>query len=157
MAENVQVICNMVRGAIPAQEQTLLEAKLKDVYQSLVDASAKISFVWVLIPEGQAYQARRPSATSTLLVPVPDGFEQSKRVAMMEAVRDLWMETTRCTANQVVISIVDRVWYQAYVKLSRNRIAPAKKLPVSLKMMWRMFVSKLRTGRLSMSTNLDGS
>lgn len=147
----------MVRGALTKTERSALQIRLSDVYARFVGHQGKVAVIWVELPKGQAFQARQPSSTSTLLVPVPEGFEQGKRVSMMEAVRDMWMQTTGCAANQLVISIADRSWFEKYVTLSRNRIAPNKRRLMGAKILWRLFSSRLRTGMLSMSANMDGS
>ena len=78
-----------------------LEEGIENIVDKHLASGVKLS--WVIIPKGNGWLAGEPSNNSLVLLTTPD-IDQSARVDLLAAIRDLWPEVTKWTAHDIMIS-----------------------------------------------------
>ena len=93
--------CLIQEGTISPEEMRSLEKGVEDIVEKHLASGVRLSMV--VIPEGNGWMGGEPSKSSLVLVTTPD-IEQAARVDLLAAIRDLWTETTNCTAHDIMIT-----------------------------------------------------
>ena len=108
--------CMVQEGRIPDGQRRELEAALKDSVRDHVGPSARLAVAWLTVPRGSGYAAGKPSKSSIVQVGVPDGFDQSKREALMHDLNDRWCRITGQTPFELLLGVTDQTTGRATIK-----------------------------------------
>ncbi len=65
----------------------------------------KLNESWIVVPEGCGWSAGEPSRCSVVSLVTPE-IDQTKRVAILTALCDLWMDKTGCAADEVLATVM---------------------------------------------------
>ena len=97
-------ICLIQENQISESSQKTLEAGIAKIVAShnLVELG---DFKWIVVPEGQGWTDAKPSTSSVVTIYTP-AIEQPVRVEVLNAICDLWTETTNCHINEIIASVV---------------------------------------------------
>ncbi len=154
MVTQYLVVCSIPEGALSRQQKQRLEDGLTKVYQSNIGTNVKAKFLWMNIPKGQAYLAAAVEGTITVLATMPDGLATQPRRSVLYGIQRLWKTETGCQDHQLIISAADKHVADQFLMASRQRPAALFRIPVMLKLIARLLVSKMRSGHLETSVNL---
>lgn len=88
----------------PTQHKEALAEGLKSIADETFEQAPAGSVVnWNVIPKGFGFTAGELSSSTIVLCGMPDSTENSKRVAFMERINDLWVQTTGIDSNKLAI------------------------------------------------------
>ncbi len=93
--------CLIQEGKFSPEEMRSLERGIEDIVEKHLASGVDLS--WVTIAEGNHWLGGEPSDCSLVQLTTPD-IEQSARVHLLAAIRDLWVQTTGCTAHDIMIN-----------------------------------------------------
>ena len=100
--------CIIQQGQRAERERATLEVGLRRIARdSFGDDPEAVEIEWVALAPGYAFTAGEPSRSSVVVRSVPEGFPDDRREAFMHAVCDLWIETTACSIEEIVVSALD--------------------------------------------------
>ena len=97
--------CMVQRGQVPDDSADVLRDRLQAFSRDAFGEPMDIR--WVTIAPGMGFTAGRPSTSSIVSVTANAPVEQPRRVALMNALCDLWMEETRCSVDEIVAVLSD--------------------------------------------------
>ena len=100
--------CIVQQGQEAERRRDALEQGLRRIARDCFgDDPAAVEFRWTAMPEGMAWTAGEPSRSSIVVRSVPVGFDDARREAFMKSVCDLWIETTGCSIEEIVVTAFD--------------------------------------------------
>jgi hypothetical protein len=101
-------LCTVQEGQVPHAVRDELAAELSGVVaRSFDEHDGGLQLLWVEVGAGNGFSAREPSRCSIVGLLVPDGTPPTTREPLMQAVCDAWTRVTGCSADDVVVSVVD--------------------------------------------------
>ena len=154
MTKRVRVMCAIHEGSIGTNKIKQLESVIASTYQAHFGANHKLTFVWMTIPDGQAYLAAQPSNASTLQAPVKDGLPAKERHAFMSEICAKWMHIVGCSKDEIILVAADFIEFEAFSNVMVNRIDKKSRKKTLAKMFFNMLKGKLSKGYLTTSINL---
>ena len=100
--------CIIQEGQAADQRIEALEAGLRRIGREFFpDDPDDAGVRWTRQAEGWAWTAGKPSTSSIVVRSVPVGFDNAEREKLLRAMLDLWVETTGCSVNEVVVTAFD--------------------------------------------------
>lgn len=154
MAEKLRILALFQQGAFSNSKFARLEKNTIELYKRHLGAHYKFAFVWLEIPQGQAYIAGKPSTATTITMPVENNTSNNKRHAFMSAMCEMWMQETGCSENEIILSVMDKALSEQYTKASFARFNPQGRKSQLLKLIVKLLISKLIKGRFQLSINV---
>lgn len=153
MKKVVRVVSMIHQGSMAKRKIKALEVMIKQAYANHFNLDVKLVFIWMTIPNGQAYLGGKPSTASTLQVPVEDKLPNELRHPFMHEICVNWMEITGCNKNEIILNSPD--FSEADIQLERfnSKFNPLAKGLVITKMFGSLLIGKARKGYLTTSVN----
>ncbi len=100
--------CIIQEGQAADRATQALESGLRRLGRDFFeDEPDDVGIQWTRHAPGWAWTAGEPSTSSIVVRSVPVGFDDDRRAEFLHAVCDLWVETTGCSANEVVVTAFD--------------------------------------------------
>lgn len=97
--------CLVQAGQIPAATEAALRSGLSNFAERAFGAPAEIN--WIIVPEKGGFTAAKPSTSALVTLQADAPVEQSRRVALLQELCDLWMGETNCSLDEIVAVISD--------------------------------------------------
>ena len=98
-------LCVVQAGQTPDTRQAQLTEALNGFSRQNFGEPADIT--WMAVPEGSGFTAGEPSTSSVVSFTADQPLEQSRRIALLTALSDLWMGGTGCSHDELVAVIND--------------------------------------------------
>ena len=100
--------CMIQTGQEPDRQKSTLTARLTELGEKTFgDDPDEVEIKWIHLEKGYAWTAGEPSTSSIVVRSVPVGFPNDERETFLRAVCDLWVETTGCSINEIVVTALD--------------------------------------------------
>lgn len=95
-------VCNCVvqEGQISPETETRLRTSLDGFARAIFGSPAQ--FTWTVVPKGSGFTAGEPSTSSVVAMRADAPLDQSRRVALLRELCQLWMRETGCSIDEVV-------------------------------------------------------
>ena len=139
----------MRKALIIVQEEQLsgqqiqrLDAFVKRRYRKHVSHD-KLLTIWNRIPAGQAFTRYEDSRASLVTMECENGFEQSRRVALMQALDKDWRSVTGQRPDAVMLAVVDEALFADVFKSSQMRLSLLGRVELTFRMLRSMFHARL--------------
>ncbi len=101
-------VCTIQAGQEPERRKEALAEGLKRIGQEFFgDDPEKTEIRWNALAKGFGFTAGELSTSSLVVRSVPVGFPNDERERFLRAVCDLWVETTGCSIEEVVVTAFD--------------------------------------------------
>ena len=155
MAGKVNMLCMIQENALTKEDIKFLQAKTLALYQMYFGKDKKILPIWIVIPAGQAYIAAKPSATSTVTLPVADGTDNEIRHAFMHEFCQMWMDRMGCSKNEIIFTMMDQHLSDEYKRHTISRINPSQKKSQLFKLVLKMLKARLCKGYFELNFNFN--
>ena len=97
--------CLVQEGQISVETQAKLQAQLSAFTERAFGEPADVK--WVAIAPRSGFTAGKPSTSSVVAIRPGAPVEQSRRVALLTELCDLWRRETNCSLDEVVGVISD--------------------------------------------------
>lgn len=153
MKKVVRILSMIHEGSIGKNKIKELESMIKGTYAEHFSLDAKLVFLWMTIPNGQAYLAGKPSTASTLQIPVEDGLSNDQRHPFMHDICLKWMDITGCNKNEIILNSPDFSEADAQLERFNSKFKPSSKKLTIAKMFGSLVVGKVQKGYLTTSVN----
>lgn len=101
----INCFCVVQAGQGPDADQAALQQALQGFTREHLGGPAEIT--WLTVPEGCGFTAGKPSTSSVVSITAGEALDQSRRIALLHALSDLWMERTGCSADELVAVVND--------------------------------------------------
>ena len=154
MAEKLRILALFQQGAFAKNKFAVLEKNTCELYKAHFGNHYKLTFVWLEIPQGQAYIAGKPSTATTITMPVKNETINNERHAFMSAMCEMWIRETGCSENEIILSVMDKALSEQYTKASLARLNPQRLSSQLLRLLVKLLISKLTKGRFQLSVNI---
>ena len=103
-----QYACIVQEGQAPDQLREKLEEGLQRIGQEFFgDRPGDVEIRWSPVAKGWAWTAGELSTSSLVVRSVPVGYDNDEREQFLRSVCDLWVETTGCSINEIVVTAYD--------------------------------------------------
>lgn len=97
-------VCLIQENQIPDEHIKVLESGIHNIIADYnMDTLADIK--WIVIPEGDGWTAAAPS-TSSVVTLYAAPISQETRIDVLNALCDLWTDTTQCSINEIIASVI---------------------------------------------------
>ena len=153
MKKVVRVLSMIHEGSIGEKKIKALEEMISTTYAAHFKTDVKLLFLWMTIPNGQAYLAGKPSSASTLQIPVEDNLPNELRHPFMHEICLKWMDITGCNKNEIILNSPDFSEADAQLQRFNTKFKPTAKTLTIAKMFGSMLVGKAKKGYLTTSVN----
>ena len=100
--------CTMQEGQIGEDVRSQLAAGLQQITQDVLsEAPEDVPVTFSDIPAGFGFRGGEPSTTSLVRGSIVGGVSQDVREELMRRICDMWMESSGCTVDDLVVSARD--------------------------------------------------
>jgi hypothetical protein len=130
-----------------------LESVVRRHYTAHVGVK-NVLVIWCIIPKGQAYTNYQPSQSSLISMECDNGFDQEKRITLLQNLELDWTAITGQDSNHVMISLIDSDVFNVVLDGNRERLTSVGRVKLQVHMMSSLLRSKLLNGFLSFRPNL---
>lgn len=131
------------------KEIRALEAGIKSIYQKNY-SNEDVKMIWMVMPKGYAYSERKLSNAVVMMMEVENNTEQSKREQLLFAVSKFLLDNFSISPLDSVITAPDASYIDAFSKAQQNRIDAKYRPFINLKIMGKIFWSKITDGFLKL-------
>ena len=97
--------CMVQDGQVSDSQKQVLEQGLGAISARFFGTPAETA--WTTVASGNGWTGGQPSSTSLVVMYVPRGIDQEMRTSILEAICDLWTETTGCSISEIVATARD--------------------------------------------------
>jgi hypothetical protein len=103
-----QFACIVQAGQTAENRQPRLSDGLKLIAQETFgEPPGSVEIQWISVKQGFGFTAGKPSSSSLAVRSVPDGYPDDERFRLMTDISELWQEVTGCSANEIVVTVMD--------------------------------------------------
>lgn len=149
-----KIICNVPESSTTAAQIVDTEVAFKAIYAEHFGSAKGLTILWMLLPNGQAFQAGQPASVYIALIEVEDGLDQSQREPAMWAFSRRWAEIMGVNIERLMVTCMDSANVAEYLKGNRNRIRPMRRLWFVLTTIAYLLQSRRRNGYAELRANL---
>lgn len=153
MKKIVRVMCMVHQDSITPKNIKKLQVMMRDRYQEHFGNGSRLIFVWLTLPEGQAYIAGELSTASTVQMPVEDHLIDERRHRFMGEVCSRWQSITDCNKNEIILTCPDSTDAKSHFTAVTQRINSSKRGITQLKVLMKMLLNYFKKGYLNTSIN----
>lgn len=101
-------VCMIQEGQEAERQKAALADGLREIGQrAFGDRPEDVEIRWNTLAKGYAWTAGEPSTSSIVVRSVPVGLPNDQREEFLHSVCNLWMETTGCSINEIVVTAFD--------------------------------------------------
>ncbi len=122
-------------------------------YKSYVSRK-DLTVIWNLVPEGNAYKNNKRKQPSIITIGCDVDFPQERRVKMFEACSKDWLFITKQHSDDLVIAILERPTFEAFLKRSSEQLTTFGKLKFYSNLLLDLALTKTRNGYFAFDSSL---
>lgn len=148
-----KIICS-IPEATPKQQILESEAAFKALYAEHFGSDKGLNVLWMLLPEGQTFQAGKPSDIFLAMIEVPNALEQAKREPAMWAFTNGWAEILGLDVERLMVTCADTDTVTEYMNGNRNRLRALSRPGFLVSTIANIIRSKRHEGFAQLRANL---